>query len=422
MLFFPAIASGRSGPPPTPVPPRGSPSPFPQELHTPGNAKTPPTVRAKAYLLADLDTGQILESAHADDRRPIASLTKIMTALLTLENGNLHEKVTVSREATRTSGTPGLSTLPLVLGERRTVTELLQALLIQSANDAAVALAEHGDGSARRFVDHMNTRARELGMRDTKFASPNGLNDAGYSTATDLLTLTRVVMQDATFRDLVTTRFATIPAAKPGMAPRHIQNRDILLWLYPGAIGVKTGFTSKAGYCIVSAATHQGRTLIAVVLGEHTPTFDDAASLLNHGFDGFKPVTVAKAGEELGVRTIGGQRVGLVTKTALSGLVPVSVKHSPEVRIRIDADAVPVAGAIVGEATASVGATTLGPVPLVAASTGQPAAEQPTSAAPPSATAGMPAVLNLSSVPQAQREQLGNAARAGLLSVLGEAA
>ncbi len=181
-----------SPPPPTPVPPDGSLSPFPQSLDTPADATLPPVLSAPSAILADLDTGQVLFAQDADTQRPIASLTKVMTGLLVLESSNPADVVTVTADAVIAEDErPGISALGLEVGEQITVEDLLYALLLQSANDAAVALADHVSGSEGRFVKDMNARAARSGMRRTRFRSPNGLDDRGYSTARDLMTLTR---------------------------------------------------------------------------------------------------------------------------------------------------------------------------------------------------------------------------------------
>ncbi len=246
-----ALAAGPS-PPPTPVGRSHSPSPFPTVLHTPAPGDEPPRLRSDEALLEDLDTGQVLFGQRPSTPRPIASLTKIMTALLVLERSPLTGEVTVSRNAATTPP----SDLGLKAGERISVRDLLYGLLLGSANDAAVALAEHVGSSIGGFVTMMNARARQLGMRHTRFRSPNGLDDRGYSTALDLATLTRAVYQHRAFESIVAAKFHTIPG--PGTKVRRVQNRNALLWLYPGAIGVKTGFTTPAGHCLVAVSRSSG--------------------------------------------------------------------------------------------------------------------------------------------------------------------
>jgi len=243
-----------------------------------------PHVRAPSAILVDLTTGRVLFAKHPDQRRPVASLTKMMTALLVLEHADLAEVVTVSRKAAATD--------PIVLGlqpgERITVKSLVWGLLLWSGNDAAVALAEHVSGSVTGFLHLMNARAWELGLRDTFFASPNGLDDHGYSTARDLAILARVALRDRFFAAVVRSRFHRIPGP-PGQIHR-LWNLNEMLVRYPGSIGVKTGYTRGAGNCLVAAAARGGGTLIAVVLGDPPGThwrfaYGDAGALLDYGFD-----------------------------------------------------------------------------------------------------------------------------------------
>ena len=252
-------ARATSTPPPTPV--NGSPSPFPTALRTPRPSVTPPRLASAAAILEDLDTGQVLFAKNADAPRPVASLTKIMTALLALSHSRPEERVTVSSLAAGQSG----SVLGLRVGERITVSELMYALLLQSSNDAAVALAEHAGGTLGRFVEMMNEEAARLGLTRTRFYSASGLDDRGRSSARDLATLTRAAYADPLFEQIAATKFHTVPS--PSGKPRRIQNRNILLWLYPGAIGVKTGFTTPSGHCLVATADHDGVRLLAVALG-----------------------------------------------------------------------------------------------------------------------------------------------------------
>ena len=199
-------------PPPTPVIQPGgqaSLSPFPSTLRTPATSTQVPEIHAASAVLADLDTGQVLFDLNRNERRPIASVTKIMTALLVVERTDLTDVVTVT-EAAASGQVSGISGLGLVAGERIRVDELLYALLLQSANDAAEALAEHVSGSVDAFVEDMNARAEELGMMRTMFTSPNGLDDTGYSSAADLVRLTRVAYRSPGFASVVATRFHTV--------------------------------------------------------------------------------------------------------------------------------------------------------------------------------------------------------------------
>ena len=317
------LASAQQAPPPTPVPPDGSLSPFPQSLDTPADASVPPALSAPVAILADLDTGQVLFAKAADVRRPIASLTKIMTALLVLEQSHPTDIVTVTPDAViPEADRQGISSLGLEVGEQISVEDLLYALLLQSANDAAVALADHVAGSEARFVKQMNTRAATLGLRRTRFRSPNGLDDRGYSTAKDLMTLTRTAMTRPRFDDIVSTMFHSIPAPEGGT--REIQNRNVLLWLYAGATGVKTGYTARAGYCVVATAERDGRRLVSVVLGAPGDAFSDAAALLDFGFTAFTDHRFVTTGDPAGIVSLPGGSVAVEVGADLAALVPIA--------------------------------------------------------------------------------------------------
>jgi D-alanyl-D-alanine carboxypeptidase (penicillin-binding protein 5/6) len=360
-------------PPPTPVPPDGSLSPFPQSLDTPADASSPPDISAPSAILADLDTGQVLFAKDVDAQRPIASLTKVMTALLVLEETDPADIVTVAPDAVIPDGDrPGISALGLEVGEQISVEDLLFALLLQSANDAAVALAEHVSGSEARFVRDMNARAATLGMRLTRFRSPNGLDDRGYSSVRDLMTLTRNAMAIPRFDDIVASRFHTIPA--PNGDPRRIQNRDALLWLYEGATGVKTGYTSRAGYCVIATAEREGRRLVAVVLGAPGDAFSDAAALLDHGFTAFTDHRFVTAGEPGGVVMLPGGSVSVEVGADLSALVPIASLDAVSEQVFVDPSAAypPAPGERVARLKITLPGLTVGRVPLVVSSVPPP--------------------------------------------------
>jgi D-alanyl-D-alanine carboxypeptidase (penicillin-binding protein 5/6) len=362
-VLIPAAAAARpSPPPPTPVPPSGSPSPFPTVLHTPRPGPVAPHLEASAAVLVDLDTGQILFRLRASKRRPIASLTKVMTAWLVLHRSGLDDRVTVSARAAGQTG----SVLGLDRGERISVRDLLYGLMLQSSNDAAVALAEHVGGTVERFVALMNHEAARLGLSDTNLRSPNGLDDRGYSTAIDLAHLTEIADRDPTFATIVRTRLRTIPAPKG--PDRRIQNRNALLWLYPDSTGVKTGYTSAAGHCLVAAAQRDGRGLVAVVLGEPGEPFSDGAALLDYGYAAFQRITVVRRGEEVGPVEVRGRPVPGVAASDLDLLVP--RRDSATIRRRV----VPTpglrapirAGQTVGRVVITAGGRFIGAVPVVA--------------------------------------------------------
>jgi D-alanyl-D-alanine carboxypeptidase (penicillin-binding protein 5/6) len=309
--------------------------------------------------LIDLESGQVLFQRRARKERPVASTTKIMTALLVLEATQPEDTVVASANAASQEG----SVLGLRQGEEISVRRLLLALMLQSANDAAVALAEHVAGSVDTFVRRMNARARQLGARDTRFASPNGLDDRGYSTAVDLATITVEAYGDPTFAKAVSRLAARIPA--PQGEPRHIQNRNALLWLYRGAIGVKTGYTSAAGFCLVGAAARRGLRLATVVLGSPQEAFSEAAALLNFGFETFERREVVGVGDPFGPVELEGREVGLAAAGSLELLVR-RTADLEEVVVLEPGLTLPLSdGATVGDVVVRAGQRELGRVPLV---------------------------------------------------------
>jgi D-alanyl-D-alanine carboxypeptidase (penicillin-binding protein 5/6) len=356
-----------SGPPPTPVPPNGSRSPFPQSLATPADATERPQSDVPVVLLVDLDDGQVLFAKAPEVQRPVASLTKVMTALIVLERLDLNDHVTVSPSAVFAPNDFGASsTLGLRAGEHRTVRELLYALLLQSSNDAAVALAIEVSGSEARFVSAMNRRAGQLGMRSTRFFSPNGLDDRGHSSAHDLAVLVRAAYETTGFAPIVATKFKTIPAPK-GVKPRRIQNRNALLWLYPGAIGAKTGSTAGAGYCVIGVAERGGRRLMAIVLGSSKEPFSEAATLLDYGFQAFTQHTFVEAGQDVGTVAIRGGAVRGIADDSLTALVPTDQVDRAAERLVVARDAVfpPEQGQRIGILKITLPGISLGSVPVV---------------------------------------------------------
>ncbi len=242
-------------------------------------------VRAAAAVLMDGETGDVLFERNPDEPRPPASTTKILTALVVLERGRLTDSVVVSQGAARVGG----YRLGLRHGQRVSLGDLLAAILIRSANDAAVAAAEHVGGSLPGFVSLMNAKAVELGMRHSHFANPHGLDDpAHFATARDMALLTRAALQHPSFAQLVRTREATLTIwqrASRRLVPqaRVVQSHNKLLGRLEGADGVKTGYTEGAGQCLVASASRGGQRMIAVLLDD-PQRWTDAAMLLEFGF------------------------------------------------------------------------------------------------------------------------------------------
>ena len=251
----------------------------------------------RSSILIEAKTGRGLYEQNAHEPLPMASTTKIMTALVALENGDVHDLVTAGKNA---FGVPGTS-IYLSLGEQLPLLDMLYGLMLASGNDAAVAIAEHIGGSVDGFCKLMNDRAAALGCEDTVFATPHGLPaENHHTTARDLALIAREAMQNPTFREIVSTQRASIPWAEHDY-DRILNNKNKLLSEYPGAIGVKTGYTKAAGRCLVFAAERDGLELIGVVL--NCPDwFQEAEALLDRGFENWQMVSLLSAGET--VRTI----------------------------------------------------------------------------------------------------------------------
>jgi D-alanyl-D-alanine carboxypeptidase (penicillin-binding protein 5/6) len=358
------------GPPPTPVPPTGSPSPFLSHLSTPADPMPVPKVEASAAILMDLGTRQVLFGKSPDLARPVASLTKLMTALLVLEQeaGRLDRTIRIRPDAVfdrRDYG--GGSTLGLRPGERVSIGGLLTGLLLGSANDAAEALAIEEAGSVSAFVEDMNARAKAMGMSRTRFASPHGLDDRGHSSAADLMRLLRVASKNPTFRGLIGRRFAVVRS--DSVRPRRIQNRNVMLWLYPGASGVKTGYTAGSGFCVMATAHRGGRELAAVVLGGGDEVFSDAAALLNHGFAAYERRTLVEEGEALGSLRVRGGEVPVVAGDQLDALVGVEAVGAIERTLSASPGAAypPPSGSVVGTLRLTSSGVPLGKVTVLVA-------------------------------------------------------
>lgn len=253
-------------------------------------ASTPPPVVARAFIVENPATGEVLAQHAAWSRVPIASITKLMTVIVALEHARWNDVVRVRADAAAI----GESTVHLRSGERIRVGDLVKAALIQSANDAAVALADFvGDGDREAFVALMNEKARELGLARTHFVRPDGLDVAGhYSSARDVTTLAEQAMRDPRIRSVVRLRDETIAGG------RRLHTWNDLLGVFKGLYGVKTGHTGAAGWCEVAAVRRNGVTLYTTVLGSPTRSQrnTDLASLLRWAISRYRPVWVVPQG------------------------------------------------------------------------------------------------------------------------------
>lgn len=245
-------------------------------------------VSAHSAVVLDAVTGQTMFEQNADEILPMASTTKIMTALVALEGGDLDRVYTVKKEYTLVEG----SSMYLREGEKITLRDTLYGLMLMSGNDAALAVAGECGGQ-EAFVQSMNDKALELGLANTHFDNPNGLDSANHhTTARELAKLTAYAMENPDFRQIVGTASYT-------MEGRTMVNHNKLLRLYPDATGVKTGFTKKSGRCLVSAAERHGRRLIAVTLNA-PDDWNDHIAMLDGAFSQFQEYPLHTAGEELG--------------------------------------------------------------------------------------------------------------------------
>jgi len=368
----------QGAPPPTPVPPNGSPSPFVSRLSVPADPITSPRVDTSSAILVDLAEGQVLYQRSPQRPQPVASLTKLMTALLVLEEEERLDR-TISIHPGAVFGRNdygGGSTLGLRSGERVSLRGLLAGLLLGSANDAAEALAIEVAGSVSAFVQDMNGRAKSLGMSRTRFASPHGLDDRGRSSSADLMLLLRAGLRHPTFRDMIARKLEVVRS--DSARPRRIQNRNVMLWLYPGASGVKTGFTAASGFCLIATARRGDRQLAVVVLGGRDEVFSDAAALLNHGFAAYERTSLVEDGEPLGSVRVRGGEVPVVAGDGLDALVGIAGAGAIERILKTSPAAAypPPSGSVVGTLRLTSSGTTLGKVPIVVADLGVP--EEPT--------------------------------------------
>lgn len=259
---------------------------------TPAGSSTIPQTQGKAVLLMDAHSGRILYEINAHQRLSPASVTKIMTGLLVIENGNLNSVAEVSEKAATTPE----SAIWIEAGERLTLYQLFYALMLNSANDASVALAESVSGSEEAFVGLMNRRARELGMKDTHFCNPHGLEASEhYTSAYDLALVSREAMKYEDFRRVVSTKTHNIPWANKDYQ-RLLINKNRLLWRYDDAIGIKTGYTKQAGNCVVGAAKRGSMTLIAISMNSPT-VYPDLQAMFDYGFNNYSLHTVKEANQ-----------------------------------------------------------------------------------------------------------------------------
>lgn len=312
----------------------------------------------------DAESGQALYELRADARRPPASTTKIMTAILLLERLPLDTIVQADKSSSDTDG----SSLYLRPGERLSAHDLLYAIMLRSANDACVAVAKAIAGSEVAFAEMMTRKAHEIGAVHTRFANPNGLPARDhYSTARDLATMARYAIREPLFNEVVRTRFRTIER-DPANDPKRLRNRSKFLWRYAGADGIKTGYTVAAGRCFVASATRKGWRLICVVLNS-PEMYEEVAKLLDYGFAGFEPLGLVEPGQAISrvpVRDGARPAVTAVAEASVRHVVRRGARPAVSFQIKRGTPAAPLAkGVAVGEATVLLDGKAVGRVTLV---------------------------------------------------------
>ena len=282
-----------------------------------------PSIGAVSAVLMDAESGRVLYEKSCDTRSLVASTTKIMTAILVVEDCDHTAQVAVPKEAVMVEG----SAAGLREGQVLSVEELLYGLMLHSGNDAAVALAIFHSGSMEAFAEKMNDKAKELEMHGTHFENPHGLDSTEhFSTARDLAVLTAYALNNPFFLDIVSTKTICFE-------DRTYRNHNKLLWMYPGCIGVKTGYTKKAGRILVSAAERNGRQLIAVTICDRND-WQDHIAMLDYGFSRYENCTLASSGQIMGEVP-----VLLGTENAVAVLrerIEIPVSSEETVRLRVE--------------------------------------------------------------------------------------
>ena len=326
-----------------------------------------PGVAARAWALADVRSGKYLAGEDASERLPMASTTKIMVALVTLEEADLDEEVTVSENAAAFA-TPAYSNVGLSAGDVLSVRELLKATLISSGDDAAYALAEHlGGGSAKDFVAKMNREAGTLGLEDTHFENPVGFDAGGqYSSARDLAQMARLAMGYPEFREMVGTPYASVTTLNREIP---LTNTNNLLFTYPPATGVKTGTTPGAGPSLVASAAAENESYVSVILDAREDRFAASIRTLEYGFAAFDRVNLVIGGRQYTRADVPyrrGETVDLVAKENVDGLVDGNSRVGREVRVFEDLPASARPGTKFGEVVVRVDGERVGESPLVA--------------------------------------------------------
>lgn len=320
------------------------------------------SVSAQSYVLMNADSGEILSQNQANQSLPMASTTKIMTCIVALENGDLQSEVTVSPKAVGVEG----SSIYLTSGEKLTLAELLYGLMLESANDAAVAIAIHISDTVEDFVALMNEKASQLGLCNTHFMNPNGLQaDGHYSTAKDLSVLMGYCMNNPQFAEISATKTKTISA--PGGKNRFLSNHNKLLRTYEDCVAGKTGFTKSAGRCLVTCAEKDGVRLICTTLGAPND-WNDHKNLFEYGFSLYSVRCVLSQGQiQMELPLVGGVSEQIAVENREEIFVSLRNEENPVLVIELPPFVyAPVSeGDVVGEAVVKISEHREFRVPLV---------------------------------------------------------
>ena len=308
-----------------------------------------PEVKAESALLMDMKTGRVIYSKNPDVRRYPASTTKIMTAILALEHGDFSDVVTAD-VASLAPITNEDSHMGILIGEELTMEQLINGMMVYSANDASNVIATHIAGSPEHFVDLMNKKAQDLGTTDTNFVNAYGIHDENhYTTASDLAIMTRYAMENDTFREIVKQKIYHIPATNKYTTDRNLTATNLFVgtarsgkYYYSAVTGVKTGHTSDAGYCLVTTAEKDGTELLCVVMKSENQDacYTTTRGLIDYGFKNYKYRTVVTAGDIVAdskvIEAKDDERVGLTVDSDVSALLPSEGELSEVVEVVID--------------------------------------------------------------------------------------
>lgn len=304
-----------------------------------------PKINARAAIIYDRTTKQIIWGKNESEKRPMASTTKIMTAIVVLENSNLSDVVTISKKAAGTGG----SKLKISTGDKITVNDLLYGLMLRSGNDAAVALAEYVGGSIEGFADLMNKKAKELGLSNTNFVTPHGLdNEDHYTTAYELAVITDYALNNETFAKIVNTKSTAISINGNN---RNIYNTNELLGYMQGVDGVKTGFTNGAGRCLVTSCTRDNNQIITVVLGCDTKKqrTSDSTKLIEYAFKNYTRINLEEKiqnefenwqqinSKRIYINKANNQEISLELGEIHKKIIPIKIGEERNIKIEINA-------------------------------------------------------------------------------------